>query len=389
MPTRRWPPGCGGRPMVKARLRGINTTRKRLADGTIRVYRYHRATGAELPGEPGSAGFLAAYLRAEQSQPKHTGTVTELIRDYVLSVRFDKKAASTQREYKRMLGKLEAKFGTLPIKALASPKVRGIFNAYHEEIGAATPREADNRLTVLSAVFTHAVTKTGKLTRNPLEGFERLHAGDRAEMIWTEAPIRQFMATAPVALQRALILAMHTGQRYGDLVRLRWSDYDGATISLRQNKTKVRVAVPCTAALRRMLDATPRVGPFILARPDGRPWHTERDDKALSKAWRDHAVACGLYHPDPAERLELRDLRGTAVTLLAEAGCSIPQIVAITGHTMQSATRILERYLARTAALAEAAILRFENASETAFANRLQTGPGSPDLSPKKRKVNQ
>lgn len=40
---------------------------------------------------------------------------------------------------------------------------------------------------------------------------------------------------------------------------------------------------------------------------------------------------------------------------------------------MQSASRILERYGAHTRALAKAAILRFENAPETNFANQLQT----------------
>ena len=64
-----------------------------------------------------------------------------------------------------------------------------------------------------------------------------------------------------------------------------------------------------------------------------------------------------------------------AVTLLSEAGNGIPQICAVTGHTLQSATRILEKYLAMTPALSKAAILAFENSPATAFANRLQTGP--------------
>ena len=72
--------------------------------------------------------------------------------------------------------------------------------------------------------------------------------------------------------------------------------------------------------------------------------------------------------------IQLRDLRGTAVTLLSEAGASVPQICAITGHSLQSAHRILERYLARTSALSRAAIFHFQNSPETAFANRLQTG---------------
>ncbi|SEO39327.1 hypothetical protein SAMN04489859_10892 [Paracoccus alcaliphilus] len=92
-------------------------------------------------------------------------------------------------------------------------------------------------------------------------------------------------------------------------------------------------------------------------------------------------VACGLrpegYAELPkakkAEHLRFNDVRGTAVTLLAEAGTAIPQICAVTGHTLQSATRILEKYLAMTPALSKAAILAFENSPATAFANRLQT----------------
>jgi integrase len=265
---------------------------------------------------------------------------------------------------------MEERFGTLPVKALASPKVRGVFLSYQEEIGRDRPREADNRLSVLSAVFSYAASK-GEIADNPLKGFERIYHADRSEFIWTEADLAKFMEGAPIELQQALILAIHTGQRYGDLIRLRWADYDGEAITLRQGKTGARVYVPASAALRRMLDGMERHGPFILTRADGRPWFTERNDKALSKAWRQHARAVGITE------LRFHDLRGTAVTLMNEAGVSIQQTAAITGHTMQSATRILERYGARTRRLAEAAIHAFENAKETRFANRLQTAPSN------------
>lgn len=61
--------------------------------------------------------------------------------------------------------------------------------------------------------------------------------------------------------------------------------------------------------------------------------------------------------------------------MLAEAGCEVPQIASITGHTLQSATRILEKYMAMTPALSKAAIQAFENSPATAFADQLQTGP--------------
>ncbi len=372
--------------MVRAKIKGVNTVRKRLADGTVRTYHYHRATGAALPGKPGDPAFLAAMVEAERIAPKDVGNVNALIRDYLLSLTFERKAVSTQREYKRMLTELEAKFGKLPIRALESPRVRGVFLDYQEEIGRDRPREADNRLSVLSAVFSYAARK-GRIKDNPLAGFERIYSGDRSEMIWTASDIAAFMGAAPLELQEAMILALHTGQRYGDLIRLRWSDYAGETISLKQNKTKARVTIHVSQALRRMLDGMDRRGPYILTRDDGRPWFTEGNDKELGKQWSAHMVACGLRpegygelsKAQKAEHLRFNDLRGTAVTLLSEAGNGIPQICAVTGHTLQSATRILEKYLAMTPALSKAAILAFENSPATAFANRLQTGPQGAD----------
>jgi hypothetical protein len=70
------------------------------------------------------------------------------------------------------------------------------------------------------------------------------------------------------------------------------------------------------------------------------------------------------------------DLRGTAVTLLAQAGCTTEEIASITGHTLSHAAAILDKYLARTRGLAEAAIAKFENDPRTKFANRLQTTAG-------------
>jgi hypothetical protein len=69
--------------------------------------------------------------------------------------------------------------------------------------------------------------------------------------------------------------------------------------------------------------------------------------------------------------------------LLKIAGAEIPQICAITGHSLASATQILEKYMARNSALADAAIHRLETARETAFANRLQTTPRRAIVAPK------
>ncbi len=387
--------------MTTINLKGINKTTKRLANGEEKVFFYHRATGTRLPGHPGSPDFLEAYKQAEQPFAHDTGTIAALIREYLKSPQFTVSEQSsrnrsrkrgvrplkdrTKKEYKRMLTILEKKVGDMRMAALASPRVMGKFIDYQEEIGTVSPREADNRLTILSGVFSYAKLK-GRIARNPLLGFQRCYESDRSDLIWLEDDITTFMEEAPIELQRALILAIHTGQRYDDLLRLRWSDYDGSHIRLKQSKTDTRVTVKVTGALKRMLDATPKTCFFILARANGRPWPTAKDNKRLAKEWDTRMKATPIssynYLADTrkdadtdlkGERLHFNDLRGTAVTLLAEAGCTVPEIASITGHSFESADRILKKYLARTQKISDAAILKFENSPATAFANRLQT----------------
>jgi integrase len=367
--------------MPQKRLTGIFSTRKRLSDGSIREYWYHRASGTRLPGQYGAPEFLSAYLDANNIVPKQSENLETLIREYLGSPKFERNLRPrTKAEYKRMLKHIETEFGSMPISALESLRVRGTFISYQEKIGLQTPREADNRLSVISAVLSYAHDK-GRISRNPIAGFERLHKSNRADIIWTDVDVTKFMKDAPIELQRVLILAIHTGQRYSDLIHLRWSDFDGVSIRLTQSKGLVPLRIHCSAALLKMLKSTPKSCENILARADGRPWFTARNDKALDKAWRAHMEVANFY-PKPfseltkeekTSNLHFNDLRGTAVTLLAEAGATVPQIASMTGHTLQSAARILERYLAMTPALSKAAMSAFESAPTSEFANQLQT----------------
>ena len=94
---------------MRVRLKGVNTVRRRRKDGSVAVYRYHRATGHPLEGEPGSPEFLASMHEAEKLQlSRHDGTVIGLIRRFTLSDAFACKAEATQREYRRILTKVVA-----------------------------------------------------------------------------------------------------------------------------------------------------------------------------------------------------------------------------------------------------------------------------------------
>jgi integrase len=173
-----------------------------------------------------------------------------------------------------MLARAEAEFGDMPLAALDDPRVRKDFLDWREKIARRSgEREADNRLSAISAMLTWAVDR-GKLVANHLRGFKRIYHADRSEIIWLPEHIAAFMSVAPIEMQRALILGLHTGQREGDLLRLPRSSYDGIRISLRQGKARrdgrlaPLVEIPCTGALRRMLDGMERVSPLVLTNQD-------------------------------------------------------------------------------------------------------------------------
>ncbi|HVV80434.1 MAG TPA: tyrosine-type recombinase/integrase [Pseudolabrys sp.] len=368
--------------MTRVRLRGWFATYKVLKSGERVAYYYHRATGNRLHGEPGSSQFVADYAAAERySKDRLLGTFAGLVRDYLQSVEFQENLSeSTQAEYRRMLTAAEGQFDDLPQSALNDPGVRKDFLDWREKVARASgDREADNRLSAISTMLTWAVER-GKLQSNHLRGFKRLYHSDRSEIIWLPEHISRFMKVAPLEMQRALILALHTGQRESDILRLAWSAYDGQVIRLRQGKSRRRkqpgrlIEVPCSAALRRMLDRMKRISPLILTTKTGQGFKR----RYFAHTWRKAALTAGLTKialPGREDLVDLHfhDLRGTAVTLLSEAGCTPQQIATITGHSLKTVHRILERYLARTRGLAEQAIANFENSPRTKFANQLQT----------------
>jgi len=117
-----------------------------------------------------------------------------------------------------------------------------------------------------------------------------------------------------------------------------------------------------------------RISPLILTTKTGR----SLKKRYFARLWNEAKTKAGLqsvtlHGSDEPLELHFHDLRGTAVTLLSEAGCTPQQIATITGHSLKTVYRILERYLARTRGLAEQAIFNFENSPRTRFANQLQT----------------
>lgn len=122
------------------------------------------------------------------------------------------------------------------------------------------------------------------------------------------------------------------------------------------------VRIPCTKALKTTLDAARRRATVMLTTKTGLAFQK----RYFARLWEETCAAAGLSDLN----LHFHDIRGITVTMLAEAGCTLPEIVSITGHSLRRAQDILEKYLSRTSKLAESAIAKFENVIETDFAKR-------------------
>lgn len=342
-------PGRGN--AMRVHLKGINRVTKTLSDGSRITYFYAWKGGPRLEGKPGDPDFVASFNRAVASRTAvPSGTVMAVLRAYQESSNFADLKERTRRDYKRLIVKIEGEYGDMPLAALADRKARGEFLSWRDRLAKTSRRQADYAYAVLALILAWAFDR-GLVVSNPCERGGKVYRSSRVESIWTDAMEADFMKAAPSHLQLAFMLALWTGQRQGDLLRLPWSAYNGEIIRLRQSKTGARVEIPVGAPLKAMLDATKKTTVTMLATSRKVSW-TESGFRA---SWRTACKAAGI------SGVTFHDLRGTAVTRLAIAGCSEAEIATITGHSMRDVGAILDtHYLKRDSALARSAISKLE-----------------------------
>jgi integrase len=345
---------------MRVRLKGINSKRKRLADGTFRTYYYLGKAGPRIHGEPGSAEFSASYLEAAAALRKPAqGVILTILAGYQRSDEFLSLAPRTRIDYAKQIKAIEKEFGDFPLSALSDRRTRGEFMEWRDKLALSSRRQADYAWTTLARVLSWAMDR-GLTTANPCARGGRLYRGSRADKIWTDDDEAAFLRVAPPHLHLALTFALWTGQRQGDLLRLTWPQYDGSHIRLRQSKTGVRVVIPVGAPLKAALDAVKPVKAtgVILRTSDGTPWADE--GHGFRSSWRKACAAAGVVG------VTFNDLRGTAVTRLALAECTEAEIATITGHSLRDVRSILDaHYLHRDPALAESAINKLERRTKT------------------------
>jgi integrase len=257
-----------------------HVVRRKLANGTVKEYSYARRS-RRVP-EVASAGTLGALVAAWQRSPSWDA-ISKGTRAYytrylrAMAAFMDKPLATIERKH---------------IIAVRDLIARGGFDGKQ----GPSPGAANNFIATCGSLFVWGI-ENGLTNVNPATRVRLLKKGTLPT--WTEEQYELVIANAPEHLRRALMLALNTGQRKGDLVRMTWAQYDGTCIRLKQGKTTTPLVIPLLPGFKAELDywkthpvykVAGEYGPrvtalktLILTNAKGKPWFNGAgDDHQLS-----------------------------------------------------------------------------------------------------------
>jgi integrase len=293
--------------------------------------RYFRRPGfnkVALAGKPGSPEFMSAYqaaldgatprvaIGASRTKP---GTINATVIAYYRSVAFINLAPETQRTRRNILEAFRRDNGD---KRLAMLERRHIADMVSEK-AALTPAAAQGFLKAIRAL-THFCQSIGMIDHDPAAGVKGVKLRSAGIYTWTEGDIAGFATKHPIGSRARLALALllYTAQRRSDVIRMGRQHIRDGAIHVTQRKTGAVLAVPLHPELAAIIEATPSDHLTFLVTRDGSPF----SPAGFGNLFRKWCNEAGL-----PKKCSAHGLRKAACRRLAEAGCSAPEIMSISG----------------------------------------------------------
>ncbi|MCA3506230.1 MAG: tyrosine-type recombinase/integrase [Rhodobacter sp.] len=279
-----------------------------------------------LPGLPWSPQFMAAHEAAmggkvpvavERSKP---GTVSALVAAYYRSSEYLNLRPITQRTYRSTIEPFREAHGEKSVANLKREHIKAILAKMADR-----PAVANNWRKTIKILMHFAIQEMGLRNDDPTAGIRKLKTGSTGYRTWTEEEIERFNVRHPLGTKPrlALDLLLYTGQRRADVVRMGWQNVREGVLITRQSKTGTQVEIPLHPTLLASIEAFPQRNMTFLLTDYGRPFAVA----GFGNWFRDRVVEAGLPNG-----LSAHGLRKAACRRLAEAGCTGPQIMSISGH---------------------------------------------------------
>jgi len=322
-----------------------------------------------------------------------------------------KAAPSSMETYRKRAFLLRSQpIASLPVAAVKTADCHTVYRELVAERGLHTARGA---IAVLSNAFAYGLRQGVEgIAYNPCLRLGMAAPAPRVRAL-SIAEVNQWVEACDLIgrpeIGDSIMLGAYTGQRQGDRLALldRGRD-DAGRLVFEQAKTRAIVAIPPAPALTIRLEAAKarhalagiKGGHVVLDEQNGRPfdrgWYGMliRETRAAAHAGIPADFGGWLLRPMPGLNDKDtglprdQDLRDTAVTWLARAGCTVPEICAISGHSEASVYQILKHYLAPHPELADNAIAKLARWQEKqAHEDDSKLHPGTERLIEQAREV--
>ena len=348
--------------MASLKVRYLET--RRLKDGTITyVWNNRHARKAGLESEVLGPDKAAAITRAEElnalwdqvrtksdAKPGPAkGTVAWMAAEIERSDEHREKPAKTQKEIEAAFEYLRGTpLGKFRMAELTGKDVRQFHRKVNDGKGVAF---AQRIMKWLRFLLNEAV-RDRQINASPMHRM-RIERPPPRQEYWTQEEVEVWIAHCAAegrpSIALAVRIAYDLGQRQGDVLRFQRSRYEEGEAIVQQGKTSAIVRIPALPELRAALDAAPKTSTyFVVSEETRRPYKQDNFKHLCTKLIRGAGFTGKTF----------QDLRRSAVVRLAMAGCTIPEIASITGHSLARVEQILQTYLPRTTGLARQAIER-------------------------------
>ncbi len=295
-----------------------------------RRWRYRRnGKTIALSGEPGEAGFEAAYAAAIGIVPKQpeanvlrlkSAVIPRTMGDAwrILTTRtpeWKKLEASTRYEQTRVAERFLASeaveghsltFSDVRLDEIGRKHIKAILSRYSEN-----PHAGGKVLRLLRKLVSIALDEDWiEVDPTASVKYKIGYTGWRA---WTDDERVAYEKRWEIGTTPRLVyaLGLYTGNRRADICRLKWSDVTDTEIHVVQEKTGKELWLPIHPALSACFAATPRRSETVLLTQRGEPF----SDKALGMRMMRWTAAAGIE-----KGATIHGLRKTLGKMLAESG---------------------------------------------------------------------
>lgn len=312
---------------MRARIKYVESWKDR--HGKMRFY-FRKDKGARFPirGPEGSPEFWEDYRaitngKTDIAKPSYKrseqGTMRWLVEQYYKSSAFNEIGEDYKKTRRGILENFCEKHGAKRYDKLKARHLRKIRDEMIDRPGA-----ANNLLKALRQVFKFAVNYD-YLDINPVIAIDRLKPKNKDGFhAWTLDEVAKFKKMHPIGTKARLAFALllYTGQRRSDVVKMGRQHVKDGWMTVIQQKTKKRLEIPILDELQRAIDRSPVGDLTYLVTFYNKPFTSN----GFGNWFRKKCNEAGL------PQCSAHGLRKAAASRLAEMGCSIHEIMSITGH---------------------------------------------------------